>query len=244
AKEDRKQRQLAARELSWWTDADGRWNLHGRFDPDTGQAIQKRLGAEVDRLWRDDGGRDGTPDDVRTALQRKADALARLVTTPPLSGSRRPHPKHLIAVRSDHTRLHDDPHGTAEYTDGSPIPQTTLERLACDAAFVGFVYDQHGETLYQGRTTRLATDAQWTNLIARDGGCFCCDAPAEHCVAHHLTPWAPPARGPTDIDHLVLVCNRTHHLIHDHDYRVIRRPDQQWTLQPPESGESTGRRAA
>ena len=33
---------------------------------------RKAINAEYDRLWRDDGGRDGTPDDVRTAPQRLA----------------------------------------------------------------------------------------------------------------------------------------------------------------------------
>lgn len=248
SKEQRKKRQIEAREASWWTDTDGMWNLHAKLDPDAGREVQKVLNRTLDQMWRDDGGRDGRPDELRTPTQRKADALEQLVTAesaPAAAGRpKRPHPKHLIGVRADHTRLRpDDPHGVAEYLDGSPIPQTTLERLACDAAFVGFVYDENGETLYQGRRTRLATDAQWCNLVIRDGGCFCCDAAPEHCTAHHLTPWAPPARGPTDIDNLVLVCTRTHHLIHDHGYQAIRGPDGEWTLHPP-SGETRTRMAA
>ncbi|MDW3219304.1 MAG: DUF222 domain-containing protein [Acidimicrobiales bacterium] len=241
AKQDRAKRQRDAREASWWVDADGMWNLFAKLDPDTGRELQKILNKTVDGLWRDDGGRDGRPDELRTPPQRKADALTRLIREPRSAtggpSRRRPHPKHLIGIRVDHTRLRgDDPAGTAEYVDGSPIPQTTLERLVCDAAFVGFVFDQNGETLFQGRATRLATDAQWANLIVRDGGCFCCNSAPEHCTAHHLVPYAPPARGPTDIDHLVLVCTRTHHLIHDHGYRVIRGPDGVWQLHPPNAG--------
>ena len=43
AKEDRKARQIAAREVSWWTDADGMWNLYAKVDPDTGKELQKAL---------------------------------------------------------------------------------------------------------------------------------------------------------------------------------------------------------
>ena len=76
----------------------------------------------------------------------------------------------------------------------------------------------------------VATDDQWRALVARDGGCFCCPADPSHCEAHHLHPWA--TGGSTDIDDMVLVCNRTHHLIHDFDYQIIWT-DNGWKLLPP-----------
>lgn len=238
--EEQKSRQLrqrAAREARMWTNAAGMECLYAEFDPIEGAPVKRSLQAEVDRLWRADGGRDGRPDDVRTPDQRRADALAGLLTrsdSADLSGaSKRPHAKHTVVLRVDTDRCRgEDPSGIAEFVDGTPLPQSTLERIACGADFVGAVFGADGETLWQGRRTRTATEAQWTNLIARDGGCFCCDTEPAHCEAHHLIPWAPPTRGPTDIDKMVLVCRRTHRLVHEHGYR-IERIDGRWQLRPP-----------
>jgi hypothetical protein len=225
----------AAREVSTWTDREGMWCLLAKFDPATGQELAKALQRRTDQLWRDDGGRDGRPDDVRTPEQRRADALHALVTDPAaMPTGKRPHPKHLVVVRADAGRFSDHPSGVAEFVDGEPLTQATLERIACGAEFVGVVFGADGETLWQGRRHRVATDAQWINLIARDGGCFCCGGDPAHCEAHHIVPWAPPGRGPTDIDNLVLTCSRTHRLVHDHGYRIIR-VDGKWTLAPPGS---------
>ena len=87
--------------------------------------------------------------------------------------------------------------------------------MLCEAALVGVVFDADGTVLWQGRHKRLATDDQWTALIDRDGGCFCCGAAPSQCQATSLDPWDPT--GTTDIDKLVLVCNHTHHLIHHHN---------------------------
>ncbi len=232
-KAERQARLRAAREVTTWTDADGMWCLLAKFDPDTAQELRAALTREVDRLWRADGGRDGRPDEVRTPEQRRADALAALMLAAPgARAAKRPHPKHMVAVRVDASRCRTDPTGVAEYVDGSPLSQATLERIACGAEFVATVFGAQGETLWQGRRHRLATDAQWVNLIARDGGCFCCGAEPAHCQAHHIVPWEPPGRGPSDIDNLVLVCTQTHHLIHEQGYRVVW-VDGKWTLAPP-----------
>ena len=234
---ERAARLRAAREVTTWTDADGMWCLLGKFDPDTAQELRAALTREVNRLWRADGGRDGRPDEVRTPEQRRADALAALMLASSGAGAaKRPHPKHMVAVRVDAGRCSADPSGVAEYVDGTPLSQATLERIACGAEFVATVFGAAGETLWQGRRHRLATEAQWANLIARDGGCFCCDAEPAHCQAHHIVPWEPPGRGPTDIDNLVLVCMQTHHLLHEQGFRVVW-VDGKWSLAPPVAGE-------
>ena len=239
AKKDRQARLRAAREVTVWTNGDGMWCLFAKLDPEAGQEISKALGERVDELWRADGGRDGRPDEIRTPEQRRADALQSLMTARPASGaSKRPHPRHLVVVGADSSRFGEEPWGEASFVDGTPLPQSTLERIACGADFVGAVFGAKGETLWQGHRVRTATDAQWTNLIARDGGCFCCSADPSHCQAHHVVPWVP-SRGPTDIDNLALVCTRTHHLIHDHGYRMVW-VDGKWTLAPPQAS----RRAA
>ena len=237
----RHERQRADRELRCWTDADGMRCIFGRFAPDDGAVFEKRLRAEIDRLWRLDGGRGGSPDEIRTSDQRASDALLGLVTAPMMSTKKRPHPKYQVVVKVDASRLRlDDPEGTASVADGEPLPQSVLERICCDAEFLGAIYGRDGAVLWQGRRTRLATDDQWTQLIARDGGCIGCGASPEHCEAHHVVPFAPPTRGATDIDSLALLCSNDHHLVHEHGYTLAPGVDG-WELRPPEKRRSTAR---
>ena len=56
------------------THGDGTVEIHARFDKATGEQILAAWKRRTDRMWRDDGGRDGSPADVRTHDQRRADA--------------------------------------------------------------------------------------------------------------------------------------------------------------------------
>ena len=129
-----------------------------------------------------------------------------------------------------------DPDARCEIPGTGPIPRSELERLACEAELFGALFDGNGLPLWHGRRTRTVTPQQWRMLIARDRGCVLCAASPGHCHAHHIVPWTAPAEGPTDIDNLVLVCNRHHHHIHQHDLTLTRAPDGQWSTHT-----STGR---
>ncbi|NIV87010.1 MAG: hypothetical protein GWN07_11950, partial [Actinobacteria bacterium] len=93
----RHERQVKARRGTAWEKPGGMVALFAEFDPHEGGHVKKALAREVDRLWRADGGRDGTPDDIRTTEQRTADALANLILgrVPGAAGGtpERPHPK-------------------------------------------------------------------------------------------------------------------------------------------------------
>ena len=132
-----------------------------------------------------------------------------------------------------------DPDARCEIPGTGPIPRSELERLACEAELFGALFDGNGLPLWHGRRTRTVTPQQWRMLIARDRGCVLCAASPGHCHAHHIVPWTGPAEGPTDIDNLVLVCNRHHHHIHQHNLTLTRAPDGQWTTHT-----STGRNRA
>lgn len=60
----RKQRQ--SRSFKDWVNDQGMGVLVAELDPVNYQEVRKAINAEYDRLWRDDGGRDGSPDEVRT----------------------------------------------------------------------------------------------------------------------------------------------------------------------------------
>ncbi|MEQ8840189.1 MAG: hypothetical protein RIB98_04345 [Acidimicrobiales bacterium] len=247
AAESRQERARRERDGRLWRKKNGRIGICGELDPVAGGPVFAAWNEEMDRLYRLDGGRDADPATTRTYAQRGADALTNLVTRTPSSSpgpaagptcrpsrAKQPHPRYTTHLRVDLSRCTTaDPSGTAAFVDGTPIPQSTLERIACDSAFIGAVYGADGAVLSQGRSVRLATDDQWHALIDRDGGCRHCGADPARCRAHHVTAWAPPARGPTDIDQLVLVCDHGHTLIHHQGWRVEIDDEGAFHVVPP-----------
>ena len=63
-----------------------------------------------------------------------------------------------------------------------------LEELACGAKLTGVIYDRRGRAIWRAQSVRCATEAQRQLLIARDGGCFACDAHPGICDVHHVQP--------------------------------------------------------
>ena len=198
--------------------------FHAEFDPVAGARVRAGFDAAYDQLLRDDGGR-GNADAVRTPEQRRADAVEMLFA----GGAREGRPP---AVRSQLVVIaHAD--GTAEIPGLGSIPTRELDRLSCVSDLFGLVFTGDGVPLWHGRAKRLATDDQWRALIARDGGCVICAAAASRCEAHHVIFWDGPARGPTDIANLALVCAHHHHLIHDRGMRLTCDSLGRWRLVPP-----------
>ena len=215
------QRQRRSRLFKNWVNEDGMGVLLAELDPTSYQQVLKAINVEYDRLWRDDGGRDGTPDDVRTAQQRKADAFVALITD---AGRRGPGSTRmqLIAVADIERLRGDNPTGVAEIVGGEALPQTVLEHLMCMATVTGVVFDGKGEPIWVGRDRRFPTEAQIKAIIARDRHCTGkdCTAGPERCEIHHIVPWEEG--GLTDVDKMCLACPMCHHNIHDRGYIVIK----------------------
>ena len=254
-REERFRRQRELRSHRMWTDSDGMFNTRGRFDPVTGAHIRAVIDDAANRLYRADGGRDGG-DKIRTWDQRNADALAAalgIIPNPdgaPVTGpASRDNPQRpvtgpvdrdtpnlslrnqILVVAHADAITGTDPDARCEIPGTGPIPRSELERLACESEFFGLLFDGNGLPLWHGRRTRTVSPQQWRTLVARDRGCVLCGASPSHCHAHHIIPWSPPATGPTDIDNLVLVCNRHHHHIHQHNLTLTREPDGGWTAE-------------
>ena len=215
------QQQRHRRLFKHWVNEDGMGVLLAELDPTSYQQAVKAINVEYDRMWRDDGGRDGGPDDVRATPQRMADAFVALLTDP---GRRGPGSTRmqLIAVADIERLRGDNPTGVAEIIGGEALPQTVLERLMCIATVTGVVFDGKGQPIWVGRDRRFPTEAQIKAIIARDRTCrgTGCAAGPERCEIHHIVPWEQG--GLTDIDKMCLACPHCHHNIHDRGYIVIK----------------------
>ena len=216
---ERHQQQRRMRSLKNWINEEGMGVVLAELDPTCYQQVRKAINAEYDRLWRDDGGRDGTPDAVRTPTQRLADAFVALVTNPNADGPNRARMQ-LIAVADIERLRAENPTGVAEIVGGEALPQSVLERLMCTASVTGVVFDGEGQPLWVGRDRRHATNAQVKSIIARDRHCRGCAAGPERCEIHHIIPWEHG--GHTNTDNMCLACSQCHHNIHDRGYTVTK----------------------
>lgn len=201
-------KQRAARELVTWhngaDDEHGSLKFFGEMDNAAAQAFTVALQEKIDELWRADGGRDGTPNEVRSPAQRALDALVELVLNGRTAGAVAPrYMVHLVV---------NLPTGTAEFLDGSPVPPEVIAQLGEHASIVGHVFDGAGKPLWLGRTRRLASEAQWLSRIVADRGCTDCGAGPERCQMHHVHEWEH--LGPSDIDNFELKCHTDHGLAH------------------------------
>ena len=223
-------RQRRRRSYAHWVDG-GMWKFLFELDETTGKRAKSRLDAMIKELWRDDGGRDASPE-ARTPSQRGADAFTSLCTAEPgadtSDGRSTPPVGVQLLVAVDLQRLSDDASGLAQtVADGGALPQPVLELLACNSTLTPVVFDGPGRPIWVGRDHRAATLAQWRALIARDRGCVGCGAAPDRCEAHHVRPWSD--FGSTDITNLVLVCSRCHHDIHDRG-SVLERSAGRWRI--------------
>lgn len=195
--------------------------------------------------------------DERSAAQRRADALVALCnayTKGTVTGGRE-HPKIIVTIDLDSYLGTANQPGLSSM--GDRIPAQVIRELA-EQAELRWMLHTGTEILQLGRTHRLASDAQWEALIARDGCCRWpgCTIPAAWCEVDHLDDW--DHGGPTDIDLLALECGHHHTVRHRPGTRVhgdahdftIELPDgtlvhcpPKGTLTPrrePESGEAPG----
>ena len=213
-----------------WDTDDGMVALHGEFDPVTGRRIGNRLQAEARRLYDTDkkqaaNGSDGG--ERRSFHQCTADALDNL-TASNTSANGKPFADICVVARLDEAtgKL------VAETPQGQRLPQAVLEELACNAKFVGVLYDRAGKPIWRAHPVRAATEAQRQILFALYGGCFHCGANPAMCQIHHIKPVSQG--GSTKLENMVPVCWDCHNRIHYQDWYIRNSPDGQHTLHPPD----------
>jgi hypothetical protein len=204
----------AQRTVRRWTDREGMCHTQISLDPESDARLSAAFDAAV-------AAERAKPDDGRTFDQLKADAFMAIVTST-VPGGRRP-PELLVLI--DLATLRDGLHegGVCETFDGQPLPPATVRRLACDADIIPVVLGGDARVVDVGRARRLATADQRRALQAMNQTCAAPDCPVRFgdCDIHHLTEWRDG--GMTNLQNLIPLCSKHHHLIHEGRWRPPAR---------------------
>jgi len=128
-----------------------------------------------------------------------------------------------VVVLIDEMTLLDGSHdrSVCEFHDGSPADPDLVRRLCCDAIVRAVVVSADGRVpLSLGRTRRTANREQRRALRAVYRTCAIegCTTPFDWCEIHHVWFWE--LDGLTDLDNLIPLCHRHHHLVHDSGWRL------------------------
>jgi hypothetical protein len=195
--------------------------VSGFLDPEASAIVANTL----DELQPPGGGAD-----VRTAAQRRADALVLLCerarggdlpTSRPIAGAEVVLPYDLFVGRA--LAELDGPQCAIE--GFGPIPRITAERILCDCALGRVVMRGRSQLLDLGRRTRTVPDRLRRAITIRDEHCQFpgCRAPASWCDAHHLLHWI--LGGETNPENLALLCRRHHVAVHEGGWKLERGPN-------------------
>lgn len=222
---EERNRQHENRWASMIQDPDGSWRLSAYFDADNGKRVSLAFNAMV-RAYRNGTTFFGSgPIQGLTFQQRRADALANLITG---EGAHR-RPDVTLLVIADYDAVSRELRNL-RYDDGLPVAADQIAKLAADAKILPAIFSAKGDPLWLGRAQRDASAGQRMVLAARDGGCVNCAKPAEGTEPHHIEWFA--RGGPTDIDNLCLLCETCHHLVHDDGWQ-LHSVDGRLRLRPP-----------
>ncbi|MFJ9787614.1 DUF222 domain-containing protein [Amycolatopsis sp. NPDC101161] len=219
---------VPSRELSLRRKRTGVWELHGRFDDETGTRASALLDALAERRTGSEEG------DHRSPQERYGDAFSDTIDlalnspTLPMQAGERAHV--MIAVH-----LNDLKSGVGEATLGDTGTMTAAEARihACDSMIIPAVLGEKSEPLNLGRLRRLISAGLRRALYLRDRGCAFpgCHRPPRHCQGHHIHHWSEGGR--TDLNNLVLMCAHHHRLLHRSGWEVRIAADGLPEFLPP-----------
>ncbi len=219
-------KQKAATNLrTWIRKSDGMFIVNGEFDPEIGSELVREVEAEMEAI----AGRDRRPKNDNT----RAAALAALVQRGHGAGPSTMPPEVMVIDKATATDgLHD--HSVCETESGVALPPDTIRRAMCNCIVVPTVINgADGQVLSVGREQRVATRAQRRALRAMYATCAFdgCDVEFTRCQMHHIIPWADNGR--TDLDNLIPLCGRHHHLVHEGQWQIALRADRTLDIWEP-----------
>ena len=223
----RHERHRKARRVKRWVDRQtGMCKTLIELEAETDGAMWTAINAAIAAARADNEDADLTFDQLQT------DAVVNLITGARSTDQRVPEISVLIDYHTLLNGLHD--RSTCETSDGNPLPVETIRRLCCDGDILPIALGGMGEVLDVGRSQGLANRQQRRALRAMYRTCAHpdCHVKFEHCRIHHVIAWE--TGGPTDLDHLIPLCDRHHHLVHEGQWTLTLRPDRTITLRRPD----------
>ncbi len=249
---DRLERQRRRTRVRAWTDREGMWNLHGRFDPARALALSEALRRQTEHVFRSgDHPTDGMPDDpVERQHWLQAIALEQLMTGQRRAGGDVPEFVITIDERTLLEGRHADTRVDANGHDDLPVD--SLRRCADRARFVPVLLDDDGvvvrvgrpvwqlaavrDSLQRpvqldfGRTRRHASRNQRRALRAMYRHCAVpgCRIPVDRCEPHHVDHWEHG--GHTDLARLLPLCSHHHDRLHAEGWQLELAPDRSLTV--------------
>jgi hypothetical protein len=208
------------------------WNLSGKLDPVRGSELEGRLRTTIEALFHDKAPDDAPSDPLERQDFLAAEALI-AITEGKAGGSGVPDVTVLI---DEQTFLDGHRHDHSVIDAGLGrfgLPVETVRRWACIGTVTPVIVGADGVRLFLGRETRLANRAQRRALRVLYRTCALCETPFEHTQAHHVSYYGLQ-QGLTDIDNLVPLCGKHHHLVHEGGWRLHLASDRTLTVTKPD----------
>ncbi len=222
---------------------DGLTRISGLLDPESAALIVSTVDAATSPRrggprFTDPASRERTEEllrDPRSTEQIALDTLVELIRLGATADTGSLLSAHKPAVRVHVTHRDLTRRAGAVHLEGQSATAgiATADRHACDTGIVPILFDDAGQVVNVGRDRRLFTPRQRVGLTARDGGCRFpgCDRPPSWTEAHHIHQWQRD-HGRTDIADGVLLCRHHHLLVHNNEWKIIRRGAEYYAVPP------------
>jgi hypothetical protein len=194
--------------------------LVGNFELDDVAASELEKAIRTASTW------EGT-DDKRSASQAAGDALFDVAAffnkNHRKKGTPRNHPH--VELSLDITTLDGRPEAIDD--DQRLVHHATTDTRLCDCVIHRILRDADNMPTGYGRASYTVPRQLFRQIAARDGGCRMpdCNRSVRHCDAHHIHYWRN--MGLTNLENLVLLCSRHHHLVHRLDLELKLLPSGQ-----------------
>jgi hypothetical protein len=192
---------------------DGGYHLGADLDAEGGTKLRTAIAPLAKRRGKDD---------LRSAQQRRADALVELAERALDSGelpSRGGQKPHLIVTASLETLRLTPGSPLAKLDWGATITGESARRIASDAVITPVLVGKQGDVLHVGAATRVVPPRMRKALNLRDVTCRVpgCTMPAADCIPHHERHFIDG--GPTIPSNLTLLCSVHHRERHPENAR-------------------------
>jgi Domain of unknown function (DUF222) len=214
------------RHITFTPNGEGMYDVKGVLMPDDVAHVQTALSHIAGAAYADQTGR---PHHTRIA-----DAFVELCqayNAGTVTGGRE-RPKVMITVPFETVVERAAGRGVIIGVDVT-VSGETVRKMCCDAELNRVVTRGPSTILDYGTTTRLASDAQYYAMVARDGGCRWpgCDRPPGWTQAHHIDEVFRDD-GPTDLNMMCLNCSTHHDYVHHHGWKYVGTADDLWLRKP------------